>query len=378
VGEVNLAYDLQLERWVAVKRIQLEMGETQRRMQLALGEAKRLARLQHPNIVTVYDVLEHRGDILMVMEFVSGRTLEELDGPVTLETFLDITRQALGALGAAHAVGMIHLDIKPTNLMITNLPTGQTHVKLLDFGLATLLEQPSFEQPGESGIVLGSVYTMAPEQLERDPVGIRTDLYSLGCVLYFSLCQAEPFGGDTVEEIIDAHLAHRYVPLRERRPDLPKPVYAWVDRLMARQMADRPESATAALAELLHGLASQRGVPNVRSGRSERSRKETPTLIDLATPHDLRKHLGRTITVRGEVARVWENMPGTARFLNFSGLGHDEFSVVLPLRNTEANFSRSHLDQLVGATVRVTGPVSDFHGAPQIVVESAAQIEADS
>jgi serine/threonine protein kinase len=271
---------------------------------------------------------------------------------------------------------MIHLDIKPTNLMVTTLPTGQMQVKLLDFGLATMLEQPSFELPGESGVVMGSVYTMAPEQLEREPVSLRTDLYSLGCVLYFALTRYEPFQGATVEEIIQAHLAHQYVPLEVRRPDLPAAVCQWVDRMMARRVEDRPETAAEALGELLGAIASLRDTKIVRSA-GRRSGGATKKILDLAKNPDLSRHLGKTVTVRGEVARVWENMSGTARFVNFAGLGHDKFSVVIPLRKSAGAFPPGRINQLLGTTVRVTGPISDFHGAPQIVVESPDQIEAE-
>jgi serine/threonine protein kinase len=370
LGEVLLARDLQLERMVAVKRILVQVGNSDERARFAINEAKRLARLQHPNIVTVYDVLDHEGDLLMVMEFLDGYTFEELKSPLTLEDFLNVARQSLNGLAAAHTLGMIHLDIKSTNLMFTWLATGQFQIKILDFGLATMIEQATATEHEDT--VLGSVYTMAPEQLLREPVDVRTDLYSLGCVFYQALTGKDPFRGATVEEIIDAHLNHAVKPLSGRRPDLPPGVCDWVERLMARQPADRLSDAPSALQELIAAVSAGAGARNVRSG--SRGETEPPEEITLPDTARLKACLHRQATIQGVVEKVWENAPGTVRFLNFEDVRHDEFSVVLPLRDGHPEFARERLDQLVGRRIRVTGKISEFHGSPQVVVESPAQI----
>ena len=370
LGEGLLARDLQLERMVAVKRILVQVGNSDERARFAINEAKRLARLQHPNIVTVYDVLDHEGDLLMVMEFLDGYTFEELKSPLTLEDFLNVARQSLNGLAAAHTLGMIHLDIKSTNLMFTWLATGQFQIKILDFGLATMIEQATATEHEDT--VLGSVYTMAPEQLLREPVDVRTDLYSLGCVFYQALTGKDPFRGATVEEIIDAHLNHAVKPLSGRRPDLPPGVCDWVERLMARQPADRLSDAPSALQELIAAVSAGAGARNVRSG--SRGETEPPEEITLPDTARLKACLHRQATIQGVVEKVWENAPGTVRFLNFEDVRHDEFSVVLPLRDGHPEFARERLDQLVGRRIRVTGKISEFHGSPQVVVESPAQI----
>lgn len=122
-GEVFLAYDQQLERWVAVKRMRVDMGEVAEREEFAIREAKRLARLQHPNVVTVYDLLEQDGDLLLVMEYLAGHNLEDLNEPLTLRDFIEVARQSLVALAAAHGIGMIHMDLKPSNIMVERLPS---------------------------------------------------------------------------------------------------------------------------------------------------------------------------------------------------------------------------------------------------------------
>jgi len=374
IGKVSLAQDLQLERLVAVKRILVQMGNSEQRSQFAIDEAKRLARLQHPNIVTVFDVLDDNGDLLMVMEYLSGYTLGDLQSPLTLEDFINVARQSLGGLAAAHALGMIHLDIKSTNIMLTWLATGQLQVKILDFGLATMLGQATATD-NEDGSVLGSVYTMAPEQLLREPVDVRTDLYSLGCVFYHALTGKDPFRGATVEEIMDAHLRHDLRPLSSRRPDLPSAVCDWVENLMAKAPSDRPTDATSALKALVAALSAGKSgdIKNLRSS----SRSESPDPVEeitLPASSQLLSCLGKNAAVNGVVERVWENMPGTVRFLNFETVQHNEFSVVLILKDNHPEFAKERLNDLVGKKIRVTGRITDFHGSPQVVVESPSQI----
>jgi len=374
VGEVLLGYDLQLERPVAVKRVYLLMGASAERARFAITEAKRLARLQHPNIVTVYDVLDHQGDVLMVMEYLNGYTIEALQSPLTLGDFINFARQSLSGLEAAHSTGMIHLDIKPTNLMLSWLGTGQLQVKLLDFGLAMMLEQPTLADAGGDGTVFGSVYTMAPEQLERNPVDARTDLYSLGCVFYYALTRRDPFQGESVEAIIDAHLRHNFHPLAPQRPDLPPALCAWVERLMSRDPQDRPASASAALRELLK--SPDVSARNTRPAQLPPAPDTTTVEIHLPDRKQLTASLGQDVVVHGIVTRVWENMPGNARFINFTGVDHLEFCVVVILKDSHPEFGREQMDALVGRRIRVTGRISEFHDSPQLIVHEPAQIQA--
>jgi serine/threonine protein kinase len=367
VGEVLLAYDRQLQRLVAVKRVHLRVGESERRAVFAMEEAKRLARLQHPNIVTVFDVLEHKGDVVMVMEYLSGHTLESLQVALGLGEFAEVARQCLDALGAAHSLGMVHLDIKSTNIMLIALTTGRLQVKLLDFGLAAMIDQQPAQTPLWGGGLIGSVYTVAPEQLERRPVDVRTDLYSLGCVFYHALSRREPFQGVSVRGVIEAHLRHEFRPLAERRPDLPPALCAWVENLMSLAPGDRPESAAAALAGLENALAFPAPAEVEPSGPVD----EIPS-TDQAR---LIAALGSRVAVSGEVDRVWENAAGTIRFLNFKTVDHSDFSAVLLLKSGHPEFARSELDTLIGERIRVTGTLSEFHGSPQIVVVAPDQIE---
>lgn len=400
VGVVLLARDRQLERWVAVKRLQVGSGDSAERASFAIAEAKRLARLQHPNIVTVYDVLEHRGDVLIIMEHLSGYTLEQLQDPLPLEDFVQVARQSLAALAAAHALDMVHLDIKGTNIMLTWLSTGHLQVKLLDFGLATIMESPSLQSLDEGGSLLGSVYTMAPEQFEQAPVGAFTDLYSLGCVFYHALTRQEPFEGATSEEVMEAHLQHVPKPLAPLRPDLPPALCCWVEKLMSRNPADRPASASRAMSELFAAISSLRIQGQERAsgfrpqppfgrragdkGAEQRTSAGLPTepavsletgieLVDPLRPEALANALGRLITIEAVVERVWENSDGTIRFLNFRGLSHNNFSVLV--KGDAPAFAKDRLESFLTNKIRVSGNLSEFHGCPQIIVDAPGQIE---
>jgi tRNA A-37 threonylcarbamoyl transferase component Bud32 len=252
VGGVYLALDTQLNRWVAVKRLHTDTLESARRAELAMQEAQSLAALQHPNVVTVHDVLALQDEVCVVMEFVQGRTLESIaaSAPLTFEDFVRVARQTLDGLGAAHRLGMIHRDIKPANVMVAGVSEGDFQVKILDFGLAKILSEPSLQTVDHSGSLLGSIHTMAPEQLEHRALDQRTDLYSVGCTLYYALTGRNPFEGDTVAAVITSHLQNRFTPLAPLRPDLPPALCAWVERLFSNAMDARPASANAAAAEL--------------------------------------------------------------------------------------------------------------------------------
>ncbi len=250
-GAVYLAYDTSLSRWVAIKRIPATDDAL-------FQEATVLASFQHPNIVTIYDVLQEGGEMLLVMEFVQGQTLEELAEPLTEETFRNFAAQCLEGLGAAHEKNIVHRDIKPGNIMFVALSSGGYRAKILDFGQSRLMQAPSLQTIDQSGAVVGSIYMMSPEQLNHEELDLRTDFYSLGCVFYQALCLQRPFNGATVGQVLSAHLQHRFVPLASLRPDLPRPLTVWVERLFSLDKNDRPANSL----EALRGLNATFGPAN--------------------------------------------------------------------------------------------------------------------
>ncbi|HUE95460.1 MAG TPA: protein kinase, partial [Longimicrobiaceae bacterium] len=255
LGDVYVAYDTQLGREVALKRLRpngRDVGDSD-----LLKEAKVLSSLQHPNIVTLYDVGPDAEGPFAVMELLKGETLDRTveRGALTFEDFRNVVTQTLEGMIAAQSAGLLHRDVKPTNIMVIWLPSGKFQIKILDFGLAKFSRQPT-EQTSDIGDgIMGSIYFMAPEQFERLPLDPRTDMYSLGCVYYHSLTQRHPFEGDSAPQVMASHLRHDVRELGDLRPDLPEGVTTWVMWMINRQMEDRPADARQALEIFQHVLA---------------------------------------------------------------------------------------------------------------------------
>ena len=250
LGTVFRARDRQLGREVAVKRIRMNKADDLgTAMDMLIREAQQQSALQHPNIVTVHDAGVDEEGGFIVMELVKGETLEDIimRGALTLEDFDSLVRQVLEGMSAAHEQGIIHLDLKPGNLMVQGLNAGRFQVKILDFGLAKTALQPVQQDTDEQGGLFGSVHFMAPEQFERADVDVRTDIYALGCIFYYALTQKYAFSGDTNPQVMVAHLYHRLTPLAALRPDLPANLVQWVSWLINRDPANRPTSIAEAL-----------------------------------------------------------------------------------------------------------------------------------
>lgn len=248
LGAVYLAWDTQLKRRVAIKRIRPDAVEGDRAHELVQREATNLAALQHPNVVSVYDMGVDAQGPFAVMEFIEGENLEAVvaRSVFILADFVNFARQLLEGLEAAHQAGLIHRDLKPGNVMLKWLPEGIFQVKLLDFGMGKLSQRPTVQTADENNTILGTIYTLAPEQLLREPIDARADLYSAGCIFYYVLAGRFPFTGETVANVITAHLEHQVIPLRQYRPDVPMDICNWVMQLMSRNPKQRPVSAKAA------------------------------------------------------------------------------------------------------------------------------------
>lgn len=250
VGLVYRARDLQTGREVAIKRVLTsKTGGCGTAVDALIREAQQQSKLQHPNIVAVHDFGVDAEGGFIVMELVPGENLEDMIMREALKPadFDALVRQTLEGMRAVHAKGMLHLDLKPGNLMIQRLPDGGLRVKILDFGLAQTLPHGKTQVHLPVCGLPGSVHFMAPEQFERAPADARMDIYALGCLFYYALTQRHPFDGETKPQVMVAHLHHRCQPLAELRPDLPPGTVKWVERLMSRQPADRPASIVEAL-----------------------------------------------------------------------------------------------------------------------------------
>ncbi len=247
IGAVYQAYDTQLKRSVAIKRMLPSEDEFngQDAAELMLKEATTLSALQHPNIITVYDVGIDSEGPFVVMELLKGETLDEVikRGVLTLRDFGEVVSQTMEALIAAEAAGVLHRDLKPTNVMVSWLPSKKFQVKILDFSLAKFSRKPSPQTIDQGDAIFGSIYFMAPEQFERGNLDQRTDLYSMGCLYYFCLSGRYPFQGETAAQVMASHLQGTVTSLDKIRADLPQVISQWVMWLINRDAANRPQDA---------------------------------------------------------------------------------------------------------------------------------------
>jgi serine/threonine-protein kinase len=223
-------------------------------------EARAAARLSHPNVVTVFDAsIAAQNDVAYIaMELLTGRTLKALlkaEAPLPPATVIPIMVQVCDGLSAAHAVNVIHRDLKPDNIFLEALPNGQTRVKLVDFGIAAMLDA---DPRDEQRRLLGTLRYMAPEQARNEPADARVDLYALGVVLYEALTRKRATG-KTISAVINDPVVPPNTYLDDARK-LPAPLEALLLRLLAKSPAERPASALEARAALL-ALEAPRVVP---------------------------------------------------------------------------------------------------------------------
>ncbi|MGO9913500.1 MAG: protein kinase domain-containing protein, partial [Isosphaeraceae bacterium] len=252
MGLVLKARDPALDRMVAIKVLTpaLAHGATARRR--FAREARAVAAVGNEHIVAIHAVDDFRGLPYLVMQYISGRSLQDrLDasGPLEVKEILRIGIQVARALQAAHAQGVVHRDIKPANILLENCIE---RVKLTDFGLARVIDDASLTQ---SGVIAGTPQYMAPEQARGEPVAAVADLFSLGAVLYAMAAGRPPFRGDSALAVLKRVCEIRHRAVRELNPDVPDWLEAVIDRLLAKEPADRFQTA-AEVADLLErGLA---------------------------------------------------------------------------------------------------------------------------
>ncbi|HET7721461.1 MAG TPA: serine/threonine-protein kinase, partial [Acidimicrobiales bacterium] len=249
MAEVRAGTDLRLQRPVAVKFLLPEMAAREDIRRRFEAEACAAASLTHPHAVAVYDTGEHDGLPYIVMERLPGETLADriAAGPQDPAWVRQVAVEVLAALGAAHAAGLVHRDVKPGNILIT----ADNHAKIADFGIAKSLEATdgSLDLTG-TGQLLGTPAYLPPERLDGGPATAQSDLYSLGVVLYEALSGRCPFPGETPVATAMAIVAGDYPSLDEVRPGLDPALVTTISRAMATVPAQRFESAAAMAATL--------------------------------------------------------------------------------------------------------------------------------
>jgi serine/threonine protein kinase len=248
MGVVFRAEDSHLQRRVALKVLLPALIANPISHQRFLREARALAAIEHDHVVALYQVGEERGIPFLVMQLLEGESLEDRlrrEGRLPIREVLRIGREAAAGLAAIHALGVIHRDIKPANLWLEG---GSGRVKLFDFGLACTIQGGAHLT--KPGTVIGSPGYMAPEQIRGSTVDQRSDLFSLGCVLY-RLCTGElPFKGTDTISILAAIATQAPRPPEERNPAVPRALAALVMQLLSKEPDGRPSSATAVVAAI--------------------------------------------------------------------------------------------------------------------------------
>jgi serine/threonine-protein kinase len=247
MADVFLARDSLLDRPVAVKVLFPEFATDPTFVQRFRREAQAAANLSHPNIVSVYDWGEEGGTYFIVMEYIEGHSLAQTikdEGRLHPDRAADITSDVAAALGFAHRNGVVHRDVKPGNVLIS--PSGQ--VKVADFGIARAVSHQ--ENLTQAGTVMGTATYFSPEQARGESVDPRSDVYSLGVVLYEMLTGRPPFTGDSPVAVAYKHVQEAPPPPRSHNPDIPPALEAVVLHAMAKDTADRYASAEELRADL--------------------------------------------------------------------------------------------------------------------------------
>ena len=262
MGEVFLAQDTRLDRKVALKVLPANVASHQDRMWRFIQEAKAASALNHPNIITIHEIDQTDSIHFIATEYIDGETLRQRirEAPMKLDEVLDVAIQVAGALSAAHAAEIIHRDIKPENIMVRH----DGIVKVLDFGLAKLTEplppdSVDNEAPTrhvvktEPGVVMGTAIYMSPEQARGIRVDARTDIFSLGVLIYEMVAGRLPFNGSNTNEIIASILGDKDpLPLARYAGDVPSELERITSKALAKEREERYQSAKDLLIDLRH------------------------------------------------------------------------------------------------------------------------------
>ena len=357
MGEVFLARDTKLDRKIALKVLPPQAAASQERLERFRREAKAVAALNHPNIVTIYSVEEVDGHHFLTMEYVEGNTLSEAVPETGLELprFFEISIALADALSKAHEKGIIHRDLKPRNVMVDR----DGRIRVLDFGLAKLLPtkpvggmDPDSTEPTEvltgEGKVVGTTPYMSPEQLRGRPLDARSDIFSLGILLYWMSTGRHPFGRDTSADVISAILSVDPPPVTEVKEDMPRHLGRVIRHCLEKDPSQRFQTAL----DVRNELAELR--EEVSSGVAPRS---SSSLFPNESPRARRIWKGLAL-LAGLLALaiagllIWRNRPAEPQDL--------KTLAVLPLANLTGDPENDHLGEVFSSGL--THELSDLYG----------------
>ncbi|HAF21719.1 MAG TPA: hypothetical protein DCK93_02220 [Blastocatellia bacterium] len=262
MGTVYRGTHVLMEKTVAIKVLRPSLAADEKIVARFSREARAASRISHPHALSVTDFGEAEGGVVfLVMEYLSGKTLKEIirqEGPMALPRAVEIIRQVGGALDAAHAEGVVHRDLKSDNIMLLS-SSGTDYAKVLDFGIAKIKEREGDYDPGLTApnSVIGTPQYMSPEQCSQSPdIDARSDIYSLGVILYEMLVGHVPFTGESPTAIMLKHLQHPAPLVSDERKDVPPAV----SRVVARAMEKRPEDRYKTVGELVEDFTIAAGM----------------------------------------------------------------------------------------------------------------------
>ena len=268
MGEVYLAHDTKLDRSVALKILPWHFLADSDRLERFRREARALSSLNHPNLITIYEVGESKGVHFIATEFVEGQTLSSLRDKLNLKELLAIVAQVAEALAAAHRSGVVHRDIKPDNVMVRT----DGYAKVLDFGLVKLTEAANDQEVANTqlGVAMGTLSYMSPEQAAGEAIDHRTDIWSLGVVLYELVTGRKPFSGETRQATINAILSNEPNPATETNLNLPSDLDLILNKALEKDRELRYQTASDFRADIRRLLRAIDSSPTASGRRSAR------------------------------------------------------------------------------------------------------------
>jgi serine/threonine protein kinase/tetratricopeptide (TPR) repeat protein len=424
MGEVYLAQDTKLDRKVAIKFLSEEFSKDPDKLKRFIQEAKAASALNHPHILTVYEIGEADGKHYIATELIDGKTVRERlaqKEPFPLNEILKIGVEVAEALAAAHTAGIVHRDIKPENLMVRR----DGYAKVLDFGLAKLSEsKPTTTDPEAAtrfqvntnpGVVMGTVFYMSPEQSRGNPTNARTDIWSLGVVLYEMIAKRVPFSGETINHTVVAILEKEPAPLE----NVPSELQRIIRKAMTKDVDMRYQSARDMLIDLknlrreldIKGEIERSTVPGAEPPVETITENETRTFAAGATRsapvtstqnvkstssleyavHQAKSHKLATAVV----ALVLVGVITAAAYFGFaarrgSNSGQIDSIAVMPFVNASGNADVEYLSdgltdslifrfsQLPNLKVSPTSSVMRFKGSTKDVADVAKELDVDA
>src|SRR5207302_4734839 len=390
MGDVYLAEDIRLKRKVALKLLPAELTANQDRLRRFEQEAQAASGLNHPNIITIHEIGQVDGLNFIVTEFIAGETLRHrmATARMNLPAVLDVAIQAASALTAAHAAGIVHRDLKPENIMLR----PDRLIKVLDFGLAKLIEPPPANMNSEAptvvrvdtkmGTVMGTAQYMSPEQARGLKVDARTDIFSLGVVLYEMLAGRAPFLGETTADIISLLLHKEAQPLSTLAPDTPAELQSIISKALRKDKDERYQTVKDLLIDLTtlkHELEfsaklERSAAPKSHVSASTASGGQSSATIDQSDASTLEVSRARaTSSAEYVVNRIKQHKLATAVALLVIAAGVVGLATYLHARNTEVAIESIAVLPFINPN---NDPNTEYlsDGIPESIINSLSQL----